>query len=390
MHSKVKLWNSNFITACLANFLIACSFNLLMPTIPLYLTDALHIPESEVGIVLSSYVLAMLFMRPFSGYLVDVFPRKMLYIIGLSLFVAIYLGYMFVATVLLFVIIRFIHGLFWGLTSVSANTVAIDIIPSSRRAEGIGFFGMFTNVAMAVAPYIALNIYHSFGFNWLIGSSIFMGVLAIICVTLVRVPVRPKVIRPPFSFDRFILLPSMPIFFNQILITSAWGTLIPFAALYGNKLGIHNSGILFLFLASGIILSRIISGKLVDKGHVHPVVAFSLITISIGFLVYSQVETLIAFSIAAFVIGIGFGTLFPVMQTIYVNMATPDRRGTASSTYLTAFDLGNGIGMLGGGFLISTMGFSFMYLMTSVVCFMGMIVYVFNSRKVYEKRKLTA
>lgn len=388
MKEKETLWNKNFSVACIANFLIACSFNLLVPVIPLYLTEVLHIPETNVGIVLSSYVLAMLFMRPFSGYMVDIFPRKALYIIGLSLFVTVYLGYYLVTAVLAFVIVRFIHGVFWGITSVSANTVVIDIIPASRRAEGIGFFGMFNNLALAIAPYIALNIYHSAGFHWLVTSAIGMGVIAIIFVSFISVPVRPKSVRPPLSFDRFILLPALPVLINQIIMTSAWGTLIPFAALYGKSIGIQNSGILFLFLAFGIIVSRIFSGKMVDKGYIHPVIISALLIAAIGFVVYSQVHMLVAFCVSVFVVGVGFGMLLPALQTIYVNMATHDRRGTASSTYLTGFDVGNGIGMLTGGYIISLWSFQTLYIIAAATCLLGIIVYLTSTIWVYNRKKL--
>lgn len=388
MGHKIPLWNKNFVTACTSNFLTACSFNLLMPTIPLYLTEMLGIAESRVGIVLSSYVLAMLFTRPFSGYLVDIFPRKILYLISLSLFVAVYFGYIFAATVLFFILLRFVHGIFWAVTSVSANTVAIDIIPPSRRAEGIGFFGMFTNMAMAVAPFIALSIYHTIGFHWLVGSAIAMGMLAIIAASFIKVGVKPPKERPPLSFDRFILLPAFPIFLNQVLITFGWGTLIPFAALYGKSLGIENPGILFLFLALGIIVSRMVSGKVVDKGYLHQAVIFALTIICLGFVSYSFAQSLPLFCFSAFVIGIGFGTFFPAMQTVYVNMATSDKRGTASSTYLTAFDLGNGIGMLAGGYIISGFHYSTMYQIAAASVFLGLMIYIFNSKKVYDRKRL--
>jgi len=134
MALKEVLWSRNFIIACVANFLTACSFNLLMPTIPLYLSQELGIEHSDVGVILSSYALALLVVRPFSGYFVDSHPRKLVYLVGLGCFVAMFVGHFFAATVGIFVVLRFVHGLFWGLTSVSANTLAIDIIPASRRA----------------------------------------------------------------------------------------------------------------------------------------------------------------------------------------------------------------------------------------------------------------
>ncbi len=121
---KERLWSKNFIIACVAYFLIGCSFNLLMPTIPLYLSNDMGVPSGKIGLVLASYGVGLLLIRPFSGYLVDVYARKPLLIFGLSLFVLVFAGYYFVSTILFFVVIRFIHGLFWGLSTVSVNTVA--------------------------------------------------------------------------------------------------------------------------------------------------------------------------------------------------------------------------------------------------------------------------
>lgn len=387
--SKEILWNKNFIIACSANFLVACSFNLLMPTIPLYLTDTLHIPKSDVGIVLSSYSLAMLFMRMFSGYLVDVYNRKQLFLLGLTLFVSTFVGYLFAVTILFLIILRFIHGLFWGLVTVSASTVAIDIIPSSRRAEGIGFFGMNNNLAMAIAPFIAVTIYNSYGFHFLIGCGLTMGIIAIIVVFFIQVPHKIKnTARPPISFDRFILLKGLPIFVNQLFITFGWGTLVSFAVLYGVETGIKNAGIFFLFLAAGIIISRVTSGRLVDRGHLHRVMIAALSIISLSFLLFSSFHSIYYYCITALFIGIGYGTLFPALQTIYVDMAPNNRRGTANSTYLTGFDLGVGMGMLVGSYVSEHSSFSVMYKVSALLSFIGVFIYIFNSRKVYEKNKL--
>lgn len=386
MSKKEKIWNKNFIIACIANFMVACSFNLLMPAIPLYLSEVLGVEHSQIGIVLSSYAIALLLIRPFCGFWVDVYQRKPLFLFGLVFFIAIYLGYYFAATVTFFVILRFIHGLFWGLTTVSSNTVAIDIIPASRRAEGIGYFGVNTNIAMAIAPFIAVNIYEEKGFNFLISCALTMGIAAIIAVSFIKIPKRKTLDKiPTMSFDRFMLLKATPIFFNQLFITFGWGTLVAFAVLYGKQTGIHNSGIFFLFLAGGIILSRVISGKFVDRGHIHQVMAVALFVIIIGFASFALFHTIEAFCISAFFIGIGYGTLFPALQTLYINMAPSSKRGTANSTYLTGFDLGIGIGMLLGAYLSDLYGFSVMYLITSVSCVVGLLLYWFNSRRVYNK-----
>lgn len=389
MAVKEKIWNKNFIIACIGNFLVACSFNLLMPTIPIYLSNELGIEHSQIGIALSSYAIALLIIRPFCGYWVDVYARKPLFLLGITLFVSAFFGYYFATTVLFFVVLRFVHGLFWGLSTVSANTVAIDIIPASRRAEGIGYFGVNTNIAMAIAPFVAVNIYDSYGFQFLINCALAMGFLAIVVICFIKVPVRAKLDKTPtLSLDRFLLLKGLPIFLNQLFISFGWGTLVAFAVLYGKQTGIQNAGIFFLFLAGGIILSRVTSGRFVDRGHIHKVMAVALLVISVGFLGFAMLHSIYAFCISAFLIGIGYGTLFPALQTIYINMAPSSRRGTANSTYLTGFDLGIGIGMLLGAYLAGVYGFSMMYLITAGACLLSLLIYWFNSRKVYEKHRL--
>jgi len=383
---KEKLWNKNFINACAANFLMASSFNLLMPTIPIYLTEELGVEHSKIGIVLSSYALAMLMVRPFSGYLIDVFDRKKMLLISLSVFVAIFTGYLFAITIVAFMLLRFIHGLFWGISTVSSNTVAIDIIPSSRRAEGIGYFGMNMNLAMAIAPFIAINIFDAFGFHTLIACSIIMGILAITVASFIQTPLRPKPEeKPPLSFDRFILLKGIPIFLNQVLVTVGWGMLVSYAVLYGRDNHIPNAGMFFLFVAAGLILSRITSGRFVDKGHIHPVAIIALSIITVSLFTFACFHSVVSYFTSAFFVGVGYGTMLPALQTCFVNMAPHDRRGTANSTYLMAFDLGLAIGMLLGGFLSEVHPLSFLYYTASALSFIAIWMYAIVSRRVYNK-----
>lgn len=386
---KEKLWNKGFIIISISYFLMACSFHLLMPTIPLFLSEQLHIPNSKIGLVLSSYALALLIVRPLSGYLVDVFPRKPLLVAGIVFYVSTFIGYFFAFTVAFFFILRFIHGIWWGLSTVSANTVAVDIIPASRRAEGIGYFGVNSNLAMAIAPFIAVHVYENFGFDILISAALFMGILSILVVSTIRIPKRTNIQeRPPLTIDRIILIKGIPILFNQLLISFGWGTLVAFAVLYGKTEGIQNAGIFFLFLASGIILSRVTSGRYVDRGYLHKVMLTALVAISIGFFGFATIQTIYFYSISAFIIGIGYGTLFPALQTIYINMAPESKRGTANSTYLTGFDLGISVGMLLGATISEHFGFGAMYLLSGTFCLISIVVYWYNSKNVYEKNKV--
>lgn len=385
---KPKLWSLNFLNVCMANFLMACSFNLLMPSIPLYITEYLGVPQSRTGIVLASYAIALMFVRPFSGYMVDIFSRKKMLLIAFACYVLVFFGYFWVTTVLLFIVLRFLHGITWGLSTVSSSTLAIDVVPSERRAEGIGYYGTFMNVAMAIGPFIALHIYNNYGFDRLLWCAIAMGILGITTVALIKAPERPKVERQKLSLDRFFLLRGWPIFINQLLPCFAWGTIGPFVAQYGKQIEIPNAGIFFLFWAGGIIVSRVFAGKMVDRGKIHMVNALAMSIVGIAFIVFAIIHNIYAFCASGLFIGVGFGMMFPALQTLYINMAPNSQRGTANSTYLIGFDLGLALGMLVGGYISGHMSFETLYLVAAGLSLLSVVVYWFSSRIIFERRRL--
>ena len=386
--SKPKLWSSNYLNVCIANFLMACSFNLLMPSIPLYITEQIGVAQSQTGIVLASYAIALMFVRPFSGFIVDLYSRKKILLVAFSCYVLIFFGYFWATTVMLFILVRFMHGITWGLSTVSSSTLAIDVVPSERRAEGIGYYGTFMNVAMAIGPFIAIHIYNHYGFHILLWCAILMGALGIVTVSLIKAPEKPKVERQKLSFDRFFLLRGWPIFLNQLLPCFAWGTIGPFVAQYGKQINIPNAGIFFLFWAGGIVASRVFAGKLVDKGKIHQVNVSAMTIVAVAFFIFASVHNIYAFCISGLFIGVGFGMMFPALQTLYINMAENSQRGTANSTYLIGFDLGLALGMLVGGYITGFMSFEALYLIAAGLCLLSTIIYWFSSRIIFERRKL--
>lgn len=385
---KAKLWTLSYLNVCIANFLMACSFNLLMPSIPLYITEYLGVPQTKTGIVLASYAIAILMIRPFSGYLVDLYSRKKILLISFICYVAIFFGYFYAVTIFVFVIVRFFHGITWGLSTVSSSTLAIDLVPSERRAEGIGYFGTFMNVAMAIGPFIAIHIYQNYSFQILLYCAIFMGILGIVAASFIKAPERPKQEREKVSFDRFFLLPAWPIFLNQLLPSFAWGTIGPFVAQYGKQINIPNAGIFFLFWAGGIIVSRIFSGRMVDKGYIHLVNTSAMAIVATAFLGFALIHNIVAFCVSGLFIGIGFGMMFPALQTLYINMAENNQRGTANSTYLVGFDLGLALGMLVGGYISGIYSFEILFMVASGLCFFSILVYQTISKRLFERKRI--
>ena len=386
--TKPVLWNRNFVQCCISYFLMNFAFYMLMPTMPVYLVEELGISTSEVWMVLSSYTIGLLCVRPFSGYLVDCFSRKPLYVFAFTIFACLFAGYWFAMTVYTIMAVRFIQGGFMGLTSVSGNTITIDVIPSKRRGEGMGFYGLTINLAMSLAPLVAVGLYDRHGFFWIIGVALVIALVGIGSVGLIRYPKREKVPRPAFSLDRFILVKALPAALAYLLVAIPYGMLLSFVVLYGKEIEVPDPGYFFIFMAIGVGTARLISGRLVDHGKIHVVSIVSLVSLAISFSVFATVHTSFVFFACALAIGIGFGVSVPAFQCLFVNVAPHHMRGTATSTYLTSFDFGMGIGMLSAGFIATRANLATAYGVGAVCCLLSLFVYIRLVKASYERNKL--
>ena len=301
--TKPVLWNRNFIQCCISYFLMNFSFYMLMPTMPVYLVEVLKINPSEVGVALSSYSIGLLCVRPFSGYLVDCFSRKPLYLFAFTVFACMFTGYLFATTVLTIMAVRFIQGGFMGMTSVSGNTIAIDVIPSRRRGEGMGFYGLTINLAMSLAPLVAVAVYDRYGFHPLVLVGLAIALVGVGSVCLIRYPKREKVERPPFSLDRFILVKALPTALAYLLSAIPYGMVVSFVVLYGKEINVSNPGYFFIFMAIGVGTARLISGRLVDHGKIHLVSISALVFLTLSFAVFALFHNEIVFFASALAIG---------------------------------------------------------------------------------------
>lgn len=382
---RPALWNGNFAHCCLSYFLMNFSFYMLIPTLPVYLAEVLGIGTSEVGMLLSSYTVGLMCMRPLSGYLVDCFPRKSLYLFSFACFALLFAGYLFAATLGALVVVRLLQGGFMGVTSVAGNTIAIDVIPSRRRGEGMGFYGLAVNLGMSLAPLIAVPFYGYAGFRGLAGLALGTALAGLLSVAYIRTAPRERVGRPAFSWDRFILFRALPMAFSYLLIAIPYGMVLSFVVLYGKEWGIAGAGYFFICLAAGVGTSRLISGRLVDRGKIHAVTIASLLCLTGAFLLFATVHREVTFFASGLLIGIGYGTSVPAYQCLFVNIAPANRRGTATSTFLTSLDLGVGAGTLSAGFIATHQGLSAAYLAGAACCLLSLVVYVRRVIPVYRR-----
>ncbi len=387
-----RLWNSNYLKAWSANFMIFFSFMILTPLLPLYLSEEFGATKDEIGMVLSGYALMALIIRPFSGYLVDSFPRKMVLLVSYGLFFLCFGGYLIAGSLLAFCLFRSFHGLPMGATTVSNSTVAIDVLPSSRRAEGIGYYGLSNNLATAISPTVGILIYqwrHNYSLIFAM-AMLMAGIGFIINCTLHLKKRELKSGKQKLSLDRFLLLRGWSEGMVVACLAFSYGVISTYLAIYGKEeLGITaGTGTFFALLSAGLILSRLVGARSLRQGKIAENATHGMLISVFGYLLFAAMHNAIGFYGAAIIIGLGNGHMFPAMQTIFLNLAPNSQRGTANSTMLTAWDLGIGLGIVAGGFVTEHISYNGAFWMAWLVNVGGVLFFLLYARKYFLKNKL--
>ena len=380
-----KMWNRDFILLTLSNFFMCITYYALISALPVYLVNELHAGKSQVGVVLAAYTIASVMIRPFSGFALDKFGRRTVFLLALVLYTGLFAGYLIAITITALIFLRFAQGLTWGVTTISGSTIAVDIIPSVQRGEGIGYFALSTTMGMSVGPIVGAFIIHHGGYSELFLSALFISLASLIMAYLIRLPKKLTTKRDiEFSvenlFHKKSVLPSI----NLMIIMTTYGGLLSFIALFGREIGIENTSLFFLIFAAGIATSRLTSGKTFDRKGPLGILTLCLILMILGFPLLALVRNALGFYFSALIIGFGIGVVFPTFQTIVNNLANNENRGAANSTLYTALDLGMGLGMMGSGLIAQYISISALFLISAVVCIVGLAFFRLKVNGYYQ------
>lgn len=387
-----KLWNANYLRTWVANFMIFFSFMLLTPLMPSYLSEVFGADKQTIGIVLSGYTLTALMIRSLSGFLVDSFPRRIVLMTSYFLFALCFAGYLVAGSLLLFAIVRTLHGAPFGATTVANSTVAIDVLPSSRRAEGIGYYGLSNNIATAISPTVALLLFDRFqNYDMLFWVALLTALLGLWSTSQVKTRERDiQRDHRPLSLDRFVLVKGWREGIAMICYAFSYGVLATYIAIYGKEeLGITGgTGLFFMLLAIGLILSRLVGSRTLRQGKVTQNATVGTAISLFGYLLFAAVHNSWGYYGAALIIGLGNGHMFPAFQTMFINLAENSQRGTANSTLLVSWDIGIGLGTLIGGIVAEHVGYSAAFWTAWGVNVAGVAIYNLFVRRHFLKNKL--
>ncbi len=362
-----------------------------MPIIAMYVVDEFNADAATAGIVVAAYIITALLTRPFSGYLVDKYDRRKFYWVVIIAYATLFIGYLVSSSIMELVITRVLLGSTFALITTASNTLAIDVIPSSRRAEGIGYYGAIIVLAMAIGPMISLYMIKTFSYKEMFLFATLAAWLSVAMALMIRTKPRPSVESEPLSVDRFLLKEGISIASVIALLYFLYGTLMVYVSLYVRESGLEiNSGNFFLLYALGIIISRVLSGKLLQKGKHNEILIGGILTIIIAGGLFTLLLATWSYPIASIMLGMGFGLIAPSIQSMIIDLVPARRRGTANSTYFIALDLGSGIGMLCGGMIAHAWSYKALYIFAIALAIFALVLYLVYVKKDYARNLAAA
>lgn len=367
--SKTKFWTRNFILITLVNFFMFFAFQLFPSALPPYL-KSLGAPDGILGLLQGVITIATLLVRPFAGLALDRYGRKGLFIAGLVGMMLSTAAYRFFPVVAIIFVIRFTHGMVWGLSNTACSTVASDSIGKERFAEGMGYFSLASSIAMAIAPAIALSL--GMRNNVLLALIFLVFSLGLALLIKYQKGSDTKEIKKKAAlYAKESILPSVIMF----LIMITFGSIMTFLALYGAEKSIKGVGLFFTVYAVSMLVTRPFLGRLVDRKGFGAGIWPGVVLIPVALLILSVSSSLLAFLACAFFYGIGIGAAQSSLQTMAIVKVPKDRTGAANATFFTGFDGGIGMGAVLAGVISAVMGYGGMFAFMAVFPLLAGVLY---------------
>lgn len=378
---KDRLWTKDFINTSIVNFALMMSQYLLLVTMAMYAAGEYNASVGMAGLVSSAFIIGSLIGRLFGGKHITAMGGKKMLMIGSVLIVILTASYLIPMGIYPLIVLRILHGAAMGYAMTATGTIIAQIIPPSRNGEGIGYFSMSVVLATAVGPLIGVSLIAAYGFTSIFLFSFVMAIISLVIGLTVKAPPgqpSKSTDSGKFKIMDFFEKRAMPISAVMFVMAFAYSGILSYVTAYAESISLIQAGSLY-FTVYGItvLLSRPITGPLLDRKGANIVMYPAIIMFAIGLAVISQATLTMAFLIAAALIGFGYGNIQSVTQALAIKVTPPERLGLANTTYFIALDLGLGFGPFLLGYIVPSLGYRGMYMTLAFVVLAGIIVYYF-------------
>ncbi|MDR2089014.1 MAG: MFS transporter [Clostridiales Family XIII bacterium] len=357
--ARERLWTKDFILLTIVNMSFMFGFNMMHPTLPLFITD-MGGTKAQVGAVAAAFSVAAIVTRFFAPLILQKFGKKRMLRVGVSLTLAVTFACGFAKALPLILLFRILQGVGFGFVSTLTTTLAADMLPDERRGEGIGYFGMGVTAVTAISPALGLFLVESASFlimfftasaGQLISVAVLFAFAPPAHVTE-RNPAAPKLsVRNSFFEPRLFLQCAM-----LLCMGAARSAEQNFLSLLAADRRIPGLSWYYIFQTAVCFAAKFLTGRVYDKkGYIWSIVPGGVCWL-LAFLIMSFSHNLGVLLIAGFFSGFGMGALLPSMQTWCISRVGAERRSVASALNFNFYDIGIGGGALILGNLFGTSG----------------------------------
>jgi predicted MFS family arabinose efflux permease len=381
--SKTTLWTKDFIIASSVNFAITLVFYLLVVTIGVYAVNQFQASTSQAGLVTGMFIIGALIGRLLTGRYIESLGRKKTLFIGFVLFILTTMLYFLNYGITFLLVVRLLHGIANGMASTAVGTVVALIIPATRKGEGIGYYSMSATLATAVGPFIGLYMSQHTNFQVIFGFCLALAVICLITALFLRVPEVEAATtaaseRRGFQLSSFIEPRALPIAVITLVVAFCYSGVLSYINFYAIQIHLVSAASFFFLVYSiAVLASRPFTGRLLDQKGANYIMYPAFVIFAAGMLLLSTAHSSITLLAAGVLIGLGFGNMQSVTQTVAVKLTPAHRMGLATSTFFIFLDAGLGFGPYLLGFLIPITGYRSLYFIMGIVALATAVLYYF-------------
>ena len=378
-----RLWTKDYISVCLTTFFMFLNYYYLLVTIPIYLIQDLQGNTTQAGILVAVFYVAAILIRPIAGKWIETYGIKKIFLVSLIIYLVAAFMYFFTTTLISLTVLRFIHGIGFGMVTTSTGTIVASIIPNGRKGEGMGYYGLMMNISMALGPFVGLLAITQWGSSVMFivsAVSVVIGTITGFLISLpkgeIKVATEKPVKHKGLKMKDLIELSALPISLVSFFFALVYASIVSFVSVYAKELQLTEiASYFFIVYVIALLISRPFTGKWFDQYGANIIMIPSIISFALGMFLLSQAEGAFLFLLSAAFIGLGWGTIFPSAQTIAIQVAPPERKSVATATFLSTMDSGIGIGSVIVGIVGAQLGYSSLYFYSSIMVLAGLVVY---------------
>lgn len=384
MKTKEPIWTKPFISLFITNFTIFIIFYGLLSALPLYATDILSRTDEEAGLLMTTFLISAIIVRPFSGKILDILGKRKTLWITLFLYLICTSLYYFIDPYEALLVLRFAQGIFFSIVTTACGSMAADNIPISRRGTGLGYFTMSTNLAVVAGPFVALTVIQYFSYDALFIT--FSILLTLGAITSLLIPIDTAVVVPfvktKITWNDLFEKKALPISLVASLVALSYSSILSYLSIYSQEKDLlHLTSSFFALFAATMLLTRPFTGRIFDEKGPKYIIIPGILLFTIGITLLAFMNSPFTFLLAGAIIGLGYGAVVPSFQTLAIQSTKHERSGYATATFFTLFDIGLALGSYFLGLIAVKFGYQNLYLFASSILLITLGIFILQIRK---------